>query len=395
MEHANSLVGTARVGSRTRKCQRERRSSEQRSRNEEADEEADERAAVVVRQRREDSATTATDEGGERPRVTHIEPRRDLNGRSRSLCYSLRLCGRVLACCAAPQRLRATTRLECGPAESCWSGGDSFVFCLRFTVARICLKPRAAVRLLLVLSALRLRRLGLLSLDATGTTAAERAGQGKVNVHLAVGSDQERRDVDDLLANSARQEKREAIASEMMLARRTSGEREEKDIPDVSLPDEHAGVVDRSGEAELEDRGLEATLEEVLGGEREDVVELGLGLLENAVSVEAAQEGSTLEEALGVLLVEREELTSSLADLGELVVHSPHLALVAETVLSAEPELSVETLLFERASRRLVRLAVCSSERQREREREYQTEQVVRSEPGRPVMINRLYALLA
>jgi len=214
-------------------------------------------------------------------------------------------------------------------------------------------------------------------------------------VHLAVGSDQERRDVDDLLANSARQEKREAIASEMMLARRTSGEREEKDIPDVSLPDEHAGVVDRSGEAELEDRGLEATLEEVLGGEREDVVELGLGLLENAVSVEAAQEGSTLEEALGVLLVEREELTSSLADLGELVVHSPHLALVAETVLSAEPELSVETLLFERASRRLVRLAVCSSERQREREREYQTEQVVRSEPGRPIMINRLYALLA
>jgi len=47
MEHANSLVGTARVGSRTRKCQRERRSSEQRGRNEEADEEADERAAVV------------------------------------------------------------------------------------------------------------------------------------------------------------------------------------------------------------------------------------------------------------------------------------------------------------------------------------------------------------
>ena len=97
MEHANSLVGTARVGSRTRKCQRERRSSEQRSRNEEADEEADERAAVVVRQRREDSATTATDEGGERPRVTHIEPRRDLNGRSRSLCSSSRLCGRVLS----------------------------------------------------------------------------------------------------------------------------------------------------------------------------------------------------------------------------------------------------------------------------------------------------------
>lgn len=48
---------------------------------------------------------------------------------------------------------------------------------------------------------------------------------------------------------------------------------ERRDAPDVALADEDASVVDRLGEAALEDLGLEAALEEVLDLEGEDVVE--------------------------------------------------------------------------------------------------------------------------
>lgn len=44
---------------------------------------------------------------------------------------------------------------------------------------------------------------------------------------------------------------------------------------DVPLVDEDTGVVDRLGEARLEDLGLETTLKEVLELEGEDVVEPG------------------------------------------------------------------------------------------------------------------------
>ena len=59
---------------------------------------------------------------------------------------------------------------------------------------------------------------------------------------------------------------------------------------DVPLADEHARVVDRLGEAELEDLGLQAALEEVGGLERQHVVELRLLLVEHA---EAQQPAAT------------------------------------------------------------------------------------------------------
>lgn len=54
------------------------------------------------------------------------------------------------------------------------------------------------------------------------------------------------------------------------------------DAPDVALADEDASVVDRLGEAALEDLGLEAALEEVLDLEGEDVVEAHALLVEDA-----------------------------------------------------------------------------------------------------------------
>jgi hypothetical protein len=75
-------------------------------------------------------------------------------------------------------------------------------------------------------------------------------------------------------------------------------------------------VMDGLGEMELEHEGLQPSLKEVLVLEPEDEIELVLALIEDPEAVEAAEESSTLEEPLGVGLLELEELTGSLAHLG-------------------------------------------------------------------------------
>lgn len=80
-------------------------------------------------------------------------------------------------------------------------------------------------------------------------------------------------------------------------------------VPDVSLLDEDTSVVDRLGETQLVDAGLEAALQEVLNLEGQDVIELHARLVEDTDTHETANEGVTFEETLGVLVVEGEQLT--------------------------------------------------------------------------------------
>lgn len=81
---------------------------------------------------------------------------------------------------------------------------------------------------------------------------------------------------------------------------------------DVALADEDAGVVDRLGKALLQDAGLEAALEELLGGELEHVIQLLLVRADETVADHAAQEGGALEEAARVRLLQGQQLTGSL-----------------------------------------------------------------------------------
>lgn len=62
----------------------------------------------------------------------------------------------------------------------------------------------------------------------------------------------------------------------------------------------------------------------------------------------------TFKQSFGVLLLEGEQLTRSLTDPGERVLDSPYFALVAETVLSDDLQLLVETRLLEWTTRRHV-----------------------------------------
>lgn len=79
----------------------------------------------------------------------------------------------------------------------------------------------------------------------------------------------------------------------------------------MTLADQDTGVVDRLGKTELVDAGLETALQEVLDLEGQDVIELHAGLVEDTDTDETANEGVTLEKALGVLLVESQERTGA------------------------------------------------------------------------------------
>ena len=116
----------------------------------------------------------------------------------------------------------------------------------------------------------------------------------------------------------------------------------EENAPNVPLADEDTGVVDRLGEATLEDLGLETTLQEVLNLEGKHVIETHARLVEHTDTDETADKSVTLEETLGVLRVELQQLTRSTTDLRQHERNAPDLALVTETVLAGKLEFSVE-----------------------------------------------------
>lgn len=190
--------------------------------------------------------------------------------------------------------------------------------------------------LLDVLSGL-LSSLGLLSADTARAAATEGRGKGEVDVLLGIEADDEGRHIDHLLADA-----------------------------DVALTDQDTGVVDGLGETELVDAGLQAALEEILDLEGQDVIELHAGLVKDTDADETANEGVTLKEALGILLIESEELTTlelarpksltlrkskrdipgSTTDLGQSQTDTPDLTLVAEAILADELKLRVPGVLM-------------------------------------------------
>ena len=141
----------------------------------------------------------------------------------------------------------------------------------------------------------------------------------EVNVLLSINAYKEGRNVDELLSNA-----------------------------DVSLLDEDASVVDGLGQSLLEDLGLQAALEELLGGQLEDVIQLLLLLVKKTVTRHTAKKSLSLEKSLWVLRVKGEEDTSGLTDLGKSKLYAPDLALASQAILTAELELLVKTFLLER-----------------------------------------------
>merc|ERR1739847_121946 len=173
----------------------------------------------------------------------------------------------------------------------------------------------------------------VLALVLSGDSAWSAAGQwrleAEIDVFLAIESDKVGWNIDDLLSHS-----------------------------DVSLSDEYSSVVDRLGETELEHLGLESSLHKVLNLQTENVIELHVLLIENTDSHQSSEEGVTFEQSLWVLVLEGEQVSGGLSDLGQEKLGPPDLFLVLEANLADELQLGVESFLLVRSLWGDIRLVV-------------------------------------
>lgn len=136
------------------------------------------------------------------------------------------------------------------------------------------------ILLSIITTVLLLRSLRLLATDTAWAATAEWRVQSEVDVLLGVEADNERWNIDDLLANA-----------------------------NVSLADEDTSVVNRLGKAKLVDASLKTALQEILHLKGQNVIELHAGLVEDTDANETANQSVTLEKALRVLLVQGQKLT--------------------------------------------------------------------------------------
>jgi hypothetical protein len=139
--------------------------------------------------------------------------------------------------------------------------------------------------------------LGLLSPDTAGASSSEWRVESKVDVLLGVKTDDERRDVDNLLADALYWLVTYLVPKQVSL-------------PNVPLLDKHTSMVNRLGQAELVHASLQSSLKEILDLEGKHVIEFHAGLVQHTDTNQTADQGVTLEKALRVLLVEREQLTT-------------------------------------------------------------------------------------
>ena len=119
----------------------------------------------------------------------------------------------------------------------------------------------------------------------------------------------------------------------------------------MSLVDEGTGLVDALGlESFLVDPGLESLVEEFVDCETEDVIEFEFLVGQQSVFVHSVEESGAFEQPSGVFLLEGEQFTGCLSELGEQEVHSPDFSLALESVLADQLQLGVDSLLLEGSS---------------------------------------------
>jgi len=188
--------------------------------------------------------------------------------------------------------------------------------------------PNSAVviRLILVL-VFSLALLGIHSLDSARGSAAIRGFEAEVDVLLRVEPDDERGNVDELLAHA-----------------------------DVTLADEDASVMDRLGEAKFEDLRLQTAFEEIFDAKTQNVIEFHLRLIQDADSNQTTEESVTFEQSSRVLLLEREQDTRGFPDFGEGEFDAPDLAFVTEAEFADELQLLIQSFLLEWTTGRRIRL---------------------------------------
>ena len=107
-----------------------------------------------------------------------------------------------------------------------------------------------------------------------------------------------------------------------------------------------------SGQTLSVDQSLKSSVHEFGDGQTQNVIQLVLVLVQESVlepafnNLHSLHQGGTFEESSGVLLVEGQELSRGLSQMGQSHLHSPHFSLVFQTVFTDDLHFLVQTLLL-------------------------------------------------
>ena len=104
----------------------------------------------------------------------------------------------------------------------------------------------------------------------------------------------------------------------------------------MPLADQYTGVMNGFGKSQLEDLGLQSSLQEILDFERKDVIQFHARFVEHTNTHKTANQGVSFKKTTGVSFwmsvlwrsivedtLESKKFTSSTTDLGERELHSP------------------------------------------------------------------------
>jgi hypothetical protein len=103
-------------------------------------------------------------------------------------------------------------------------------------------------------------------------------------------------------------------------------------------------------ESFVKDSGLESLVENFIQGQTQNVIEFELLIGQKSVSVHSSEEGSTFEQSSWVFLLQSEEFSGSLSELGKSEMNSPNFSFILKTVLTDQLKFVIDSFLFERSS---------------------------------------------
>jgi hypothetical protein len=86
--------------------------------------------------------------------------------------------------------------------------------------------------------------------------------------------------------------------------------------PDMPMPEHDPRVMNRLGNVFLADNGLQPAFHELFDFQRQHVIQLPHAFVQEAVADHPAQQGVALEDPLGVLLLEGQQLSGCFPELG-------------------------------------------------------------------------------
>ena len=131
---------------------------------------------------------------------------------------------------------------------------------------------------------------------------------------------------------------------------------------DVSLTNQHTSMMNRLGKTELEYLRLQSAIHQLRSAQLQNVIQLLLLLRHQTQTSHTTNDSSTLENTTRILLIQSQQFTSSLhkshshhtisylTNLSKNKLYTPNLTLAAETILSTNTKLLIQTLAFIRTT---------------------------------------------